>query len=1400
MATNQSGAPGAGAQQSTLSDTIVQILANQQKLMVQLSQQLSATQVAINKLSRDETVLDSLSSNMAEFVYDKETGYTFDAWFSRYSDLFEKDANKLDDAAKVRLLLRKMSPPDHERYNSFILPKLAREFSFSETVAKLKSLFGASVSIFRRRYNCLQTTKEDSEDYLAYSCRVNKSCVDFKLTELTEDQFKVLTFVCGLKSKQDAEIRMRLINKLNESADLTLQQVVEQCNNLVNLKMDTVMVENPSAVNYVAHNQRPRHLSTSGSTSHDQPKTPCWSCGGMHFSKDCRFRDHKCRDCGKQGHREGYCACFATKSSSSAPSKQQPKKNFKKKRQHSAKTVTVGNIRQGRKFIDVRINGVPLRLQLDTGSDISIISHQSWVKLGRPKVQPVSCRAKTASGEPLELVSELHCSITLQSTTREGIDLMDQFGLWNQPITSFCNQISSQPTQDVTDLRARFPDVFTTKPGLCNKTPIQLVLKANQKPVFRPKRPVAYSMESVVEEELNRLESLDIIQIIDFSDWAAPIVVVRKPNGTVRICADYSTGLNAALEPNCYPLPLPEDIFTKMANCRYFSHIDLSDAYLQVPVDAASQPLLTINTHKGLYQFTRLSPGVKSAPGAFQQLMDAMLAGLDCTTGYLDDILVGGRTQEEHRRNLHLVLTRLQEFGFTVRIEKCSFNMRQVKYLGQILDGDGIRPDPEKVAAIANMPPPHDVPTLRSYLGAINYYGKYVKEMRTLRQPMDMLLKAGTKFEWSTACQKSFDRFRELLQSPLLLTHYNPKIDIVVSADASSVGLGARIAHRFPDGSVKAICHVSRSLTQAESNYSQVEKEGLALVFGVTRFHRMRFGRHFILETDHKPLLQIFGSKKGIPIYTANRLQRWALTLLLYDFEIRYISTNSFGHADVLSRLINSHVRPEEEHVIASLELEKSVRTVVDESFQAFPLSFKAVQSETKSDTSLQQVIRFVNEGWPTKKTSITDPGIQQFFQRRECLSVVTGCLLYGERLVIPPRFRKRVLQQLHKRHPGVERMRSLARRYVYWPNVDDEVANLVRSCNECASVAKTDRKTTMESWPTPEKPWQRLHLDYAGPLDGNYFLILVDSYTKWPEVVRTKDITTAATLRILRGIFARYGQPETLVTDNGTQLTSDRFESYCDTHGIVHLKTAPFHPQSNGLAERFVDTFKRSLKKITAGGATLDEAIDTFLLCYRTTPCRSAPGGKSPAEMMYNRNIRTSLELLRPPTPCHKLPSTDQEEQFNRKHGAKARIYDPQDLVWAKVYAFNKWTWQHGMVIERIGRVMYNIWLPSKQNLIRSHCNQLRTRYEAGKEANSEAIPETTQVPLSILLDSWGLRPTPEPEVELPAQLQEMLQPSNDRRRQRTPLSNQRQEPILTRQSSRMRRQPARYDPYHLY
>ncbi|CAD6198484.1 unnamed protein product [Caenorhabditis auriculariae] len=294
-----------------------------------------------------------------------------------------------------------------------------------------------------------------------------------------------------------------------------------------------------------------------------------------------------------------------------------------------------------------------------------------------------------------------------------------------------------------------------------------------------------------------------------------------------------------------------------------------------------------------------------------------MISGLNGVAAYLDDIIVTGRSTDEHRRNLEALFDRIHNYGFRVRLPKCNFLMPEIRYLGHIIDKDGRRPDPEKVRAITKMPQPKDVQQLRSFLGMITYYGNFIDKMRQIRTPLDALLKKDTRFEWSPECQDAFKRVKDVLASPLLLTHFDPTLDIIVAADASDYGIGAVILHRYADGSEKAICHASRSLTDAEKKYAQIEKEGLGLVFAVRKFHRYIFGRRFTLLTDHKPLLTIFGNKKGLPVYSANRLLRWSLILRGYDFKIEYRSTTSFGQADALSRLISEDIQPTEDIVIA---------------------------------------------------------------------------------------------------------------------------------------------------------------------------------------------------------------------------------------------------------------------------------------------------------------------------------------------------------------------------------------------------------------------------------------------------------------------------------------------------
>ncbi|XP_058116009.1 uncharacterized protein K02A2.6-like [Anopheles ziemanni] len=1173
----------------------------QHQLFAQLLQQpKSASQPSqpTNSVpSNPEVIMDALSSSITEFRYEAESDVTFGAWFARYEDLFAQDASRLDDAAKVRLLIRKLGPAEY-----------ARE---------------------------------------------------------------------GFCNQQNGRRQRRKSKKWNK-------------------------------------------------------RTPV----------ETRFV-----------------------------------------------TINVCKVTQARKFVDLLIGNKKVRMQLDTGSDITVVGRSAWDQLGRPTLKPVGVCARTASGSQLQLDGEFTARVTIGDRTKVvvirvipaelqllGADAIEQFQLGSVPMDHFCNAISTEALK----WESKFPKMFSGS-GLCTKANIQLRLKDNHRSVFCPKRPVAYAMQAIVEKELDRLQDLGVITRTDYSDWAAPIVVVRKQNGSIRICGDYSTGLNSALQSHEYPLPLPEDIFATLAQCQFFSKIDLSDAFLQVEINEQYRPLLTINTHRGLYHYNRLPPGIKIAPAAFQQLMDAMLAGLNRTSGYMDDVVVGGRTEREHDENLLNLFRRIEDYGFTIRAEKCAFKMTQIEYLGFIVDSQGLRPNPEKIAVIHELPAPRNVSEVRSFLGAVNYYGKFVPKMRDLRYPLDVLLKNESQFEWTRECEDAFRKFKEILASDLLLTHYDPNAEIVVSADASSVGLGATISHRFADGSMKVVQHASRALTKAEAGYSQIDREGLAIIFAVKKFHKMLYGRHFRLQTDHRPLLRIFGSNKGIPVYTANRLQRFALQLQLYDFSIEYVKTDQFGNADVLSRLIREHAKPDPEYIIASAELEEDVSSVVINCINLFPLHFRDVAKATESDPVLRQVTKYIMEGWPRDKSYGED--LARFFHRSEALSTFRGSILFGERVVIPRKLQRRCLEQLHEGHPGIQRMKAVARSYVYWPSIDRDIAEYVKTCHACAVASKSSPREKPVSWPATKKPWERIHIDYAGPVDGDYFLVMVDAHTKWPEVVRTCSTTTKATIAMMRGIFARFGYPETLVSDNGPQFVSSEFEDYCCRNGIDHVKTAPFHPQSNGQAERFVDTLKRKMQKIHEGGATREESLDIFLASYRMTPNPVVRNGQTPAEAMLGRKVRTALELLKPPSAEKEAPPVGDKR------------FGSGDAVYTKMYARNSWRWVPARIVRELGTVMFEVETEDRK-VHRRHLNQLRERGAATPINAPSNTVEPNRLPLDLLID-------PAPQETRPISPAGQQINTSDTVASPRPVpfvTSRRRQPIQEpRRSSRPRRPPRRLDEYRL-
>ena len=643
-----------------------------------------------------------------------------------------------------------------------------------------------------------------------------------------------------------------------------------------------------------------------------------------------------------------------------------------------------------------------------------------------------------------------------------------------------------------------------------------------------------------------------VLRKVEYSEWAAPIVPVPKKDGSLRLCGDYKVTVNPALNVDQYSLPKPADFLSSLAGGQRFSKLDLTSAYQQVPLDEISAKLTTINTHQGLYEYTRLPFGVASAPAVFQRIMDTMLQGMPSVISYIDDILITGRNEAEHLRNLEKVLHQLQEHGVRLHKEKCLFFQESVEYLGHCVDSRGIHTSEKKVKAILVAPSPHNLQQLRSFLGLLNYYAKFLPDLASLLHPLHMLLRAKQLWHWSKACEQAFQKAKKRLVEAPVLAHYDPELHIVLAADASAYGVGAVISHKFPNGSERSVAFASRTLSASEKNYAQVEKEALSLIFVVRKFHQYLYGRKFTLVTDHKPLTSILGPKQGIPPLAAARMQRWALLLSAYSYDICFRPTTAHGNADGLSRL----------PVVTTSQLDNPTEPSLFNVAQidALPIQISEVELATRTDPILSKVLTCLWHGWPSR----VQEALMPFWRRKDELTVEGECILWGMRVVIPSKWRYKVLDELHKGHPGVVRMKTLARSHICWPNLDSAIERRAKACTACQCNKHLPPKAPLHYWPWPPAPWDRIHIDFAGPFMGNMFFIVVDAHSKWPELCIMTSTTTARTISVLREMFARFGLPKQLVSDNGPQFTSDEFEQFLEGNGVNHIRSSPYHPSTN--------------------------------------------------------------------------------------------------------------------------------------------------------------------------------------------------------------------------------------------
>ena len=629
--------------------------------------------------------------------------------------------------------------------------------------------------------------------------------------------------------------------------------------------------------------------------------------------------------------------------------------------------------------------------------------------------------------------------------------------------------------------------------------------------------------------------------------------------------------------------------------------------------------------------------------------MDKELSGIERVKCRMDDILIIGKDQAEHDKRLKQVLDRLVERKLTLNLEKCLFSQSRLQYLGQIIDSDGIRKDPSKIKAITDMAEPQNIADLRRFLGLVNHLMKFCPNLAETTKPLRDLLKKENAWVWGTAQQEAFRQLKVDMASDQVLALYDPEKETVVSSDASSFGLGAVLVQKQPSGEMRPVAYASRSMTETERRYAQIEKEALAITWALEHWAEFLIGMRFKVETDHKPLIPLFSTKliDELPV----RIQRFRMRLMRFDFAIAHVPGKLLYTADSLSR---SPQEGKAQEPKSWDDLHDEVECYVNAVLVTLPASdqrLDEIRSELKSDDTLKTVMQYVQNGWPEEKRRVHGP-IAKYWSERGNISLHDGLLLRGRRIIIPPRLRADVLRRLHDGHQGITKTRANAASSVWWPGISQDITRVVQNCAMCEKYRR-ERIEPIKGTEFPERPWSRVGVDFFQHKDKHY-LLAVDYFSRDVEISQvSKNVNSAQTILQLKKIFSRHGIPDILFSDNGPQFDSHEFTNFSTDWQFQHITSSPRYPQSNGEVERAVQTMKAVLNKSN------DEYL--ALLNYRDTPLHH---GYSPAQLSMCRKLRTRV-------PCHpeelkpETPDRDHIRRKEKEYRAKMKFdYDHRHKV----------------------------------------------------------------------------------------------------------------------------------------
>ena len=1113
---------------------------------------------------------------------------------------------------------------------------------FEVAITKLDAYFLPKQSKVYERHLFRLIAQEANEKFEKFIVRLRQQADKCQFKDKDDQIIDQITEKCSSK-----ELRKRI---LQTGDAITLTNIIAEANTLeaVSRQIEEFGGSSTSAenINRIKDTKSEMKERSNSNNKKWKRQSGCGRCGNTgHASHDsnCPAKEIECYKCGLKGHFRQFCRT-ATRNRTNKRKYEENNNNKQsenKKIRRDNKRNDANQIDQiesdaiqyvfkidDDSVLDCHVGGMKVKMLVDSGCKCNLITNKTWENMKKNKIQvcnQTSICNKTFYGygskKPLDLMGSFDANLKIADRSKNATFYVIADGtrdLLGKDTAVAMGVLKIGLEIDQMEIKTEFPkfkDVL-----------VEIPIDEKVQPVSQPLRRIPIPLEEKVNKKIKELLEKDIIEEVQGSSrWVSPIVPVLKNTGDVRICVDMRRANTAILREN-HPLPTMDKLLPKMKSAKYFSKLDIKDAFHQVELHPDSRHITTFITSKGLFRYKRLMFGISCAPEIFQKSIERMLLRCNGTINFIDDILVYGKDLEEHDQRLETVMKTLKENNVVLRKDKCIFRKENVQFLGHELSHKGVKPLDKYVTTIQEFRPPMNIGELQSFLGLINYVGKWIPDLATTTEPLkELLRKKQTKTTelksfWGSKQEFAFNKLKSDLSNIPTLGYYDVKDRTMVIADASPVGLGAVLV-QINDHGPRIIAYGHRTLTDCERRYCQTEKEALALVWAVEHFYVFLFGKEFELVTDHKPLEVIFGPKSK----PCARIERWILRLQAYTFKVIY-KPGKENIADSLSRLCKLNTTTQD-------KLDNYIHQVVEGS-RPIAVSLEQIMEASKQDKEILKV----REGL---YNNIWDEEVKNFkiFQNELCF--YDGVLLRGTRIVIPRKLRSQVLTAAHEGHPGIVLMKARLRTKVWWPRYDKETENLVKSCKGCTLVSAPNPPNPLKRRALPCEPWVDTCIDLLGPLpSSDYLLVIVDYFSRYKEVKICRKITSADIIKFLKEIFSRLGNPLSITADNGRQFCSEEFKKFCGERNIVLHNTVPYWPQQNGEVERQNRDILKRLKISQLESKNWQDALLEYLAMYNSTP--HSVTGKTPAELFFRRQYRDNIPMAGDITHTHKPEDAD--------------------------------------------------------------------------------------------------------------------------------------------------------------